>query len=149
MTALVAPSLAHITVTVSPALAHSTSVVKLRMVGTAGDGAGLGGWWVAVGNGVAVGEGVGEGVGEAADWVSVGWGLGLGVAVPDGSGEGVNVGEGEMAGVRLADSVAGGSTVPLSERDRQLVVLPMSASARQTRMRRSSRRTDARISIAL
>lgn len=120
------------------------------MVGPAEAAVGMGSCCVAVGGGAAVGDAVAVGVGEAGSSVSVGEGLGLGVAVPVGDGEGVvAVGEGVAVGARPGDAVAGGSAVTLSVRERQPVVLPVSASARQTRMRRGSRRTDARISIAL
>ncbi len=59
-----------------------------------------------------------------------GRGLGLGVGVPVGDGEGVvAVGEGVAVGARPGDAVAGGSAVTLSVRERQPVVLPVSASA--------------------
>lgn len=110
----------------------------------------MGGCCVAVGGGVAVGDAVAVGVGEAASSASAGEGLGLGVGVPVGDGEGVvAVGEGVAVGAKPGDAVAGGSAVTLSVRERQPVVLPVSASARQMRIRRSSRPTDARISIPL
>ncbi len=144
MVARVAPVLDQVSVTVSPGSAQATSAEKSTIVGSPGVVVSVGscavvGWAV---GGIGVGDDVG-----AANGVDVG-GSGAAVAVAASVGLGVRVGGvvtvEDGAGVAVLVTSSCGLGVRARQPTEQLAI----RIARQVRVRRSSRRSVVRVSIA-